>query len=84
MLCTIQKRIIQKSYCLTRQFTSKIICFQLNQPEEHILQSDTNFTSIRREDPTFLRIAIIGSPNAGKSTLINNLVNRSVSIYIYH
>lgn len=78
MLCTIQKRIIQKSYCLTRQFTSKIICCQLNQPEEHILRSDTNFTSIRREDSTFLRIAIIGSPNAGKSTLINNLVNRSI------
>ncbi|KAL2717049.1 hypothetical protein V1478_012749 [Vespula squamosa] len=78
MLCTIQKRIIQKSYCLTRQFTSKIICCQLNQPEENILQSDTNFTSIRREDSTFLKIAIIGSPNAGKSTLINNLVNRTI------
>ncbi|XP_047343166.1 GTPase Era, mitochondrial [Vespa velutina] len=77
MLCIIQKRIIQKSYCLTRQFTSKIICCQLNQPEKHILQSDTNFTSIQR-DPTFLKIAIIGAPNAGKSTLINNLINRSI------
>lgn len=84
MLCIIQKRIIQKCYCLTRQFTSKIICCHLNQPEEHILKSDTNFMSIRRDDPTFLRIAIIGAPNAGKSTLINNLINRSVSIHSYH
>lgn len=84
MLCIIQKRIIQKSYDLTRQFTSKIICCQLNQSEEHILRSDTNFMSIQRENPTFLKIAIIGAPNAGKSTLINNLINRSVSIHSYH
>lgn len=78
MLCIIQKRIIQKTYCLTRQFTLKAIFCQQNQSEEHILTPETNFTSIRRENPSFLRIAIIGAPNAGKSTLINSLVNRSI------
>ncbi|XP_015180010.1 PREDICTED: GTPase Era, mitochondrial [Polistes dominula] len=78
MLCIIQKRIIQKTYCLTRQFTLRAILYQENQSEEYTLTPETNFTSIRRENASFLRIAIIGAPNAGKSTLINSLVDRSI------
>ncbi|KAI4491058.1 hypothetical protein M0802_010475 [Mischocyttarus mexicanus] len=78
MLCIIQKRIIQKSYYLTRQFTLKAICCQLNQSEENTLTPETNFKFIRRENTSFLKIAIVGAPNAGKSTLINSLVNRSI------
>ncbi|KAK2588132.1 hypothetical protein KPH14_004185 [Odynerus spinipes] len=78
MLCIIQKRIVQNAYSLTRCFTSQIINCQQNQPEDHLLRSEDNYTFIRREDTRFLKVAIVGAPNAGKSTLVNQLVNRTV------
>lgn len=51
--------------------------------QEFVLQSDDNFTSIRREGRKSLKIAILGAPNAGKSTLVNQLIKRSVSIKLF-
>lgn len=73
-----QKRIVQNSYCLVRHFTLQIIKYQENQPEEHLLKYDDNYTCIRKENAKFLKIALVGAPNAGKSTVINSLINRNV------
>lgn len=50
-----------------------------NNSEEYILQPDDNLP-LRRENSKFLKVAILGLPNAGKSTLINTIVRRMVSI----
>lgn len=78
MLCTVQKRIIQQSYFFVRCFTLQIFNYQKNEPEEHFLRFEDDYTSVRKENGKFLKVAIIGTPNSGKSTLINQLVNRSV------
>ena len=45
--------------------------------DEYILQP-TDKLILRREGRKFLKVAILGLPNVGKSTLINQLVHRSI------
>lgn len=78
MLFIFQKRIVQNSYCLVRYFTLQIIKYQENQPEERLLKYDDHYTCIRKENAKFLKVALVGAPNAGKSTVINSLINRNV------
>lgn len=53
------------------------------------LCSNPNFkpfeSNVQLDDSTekVVNVAIIGLPNAGKSTLINNLIDRKVSHYLY-
>lgn len=76
MLLLIKKKVFQSFSRILRRFSTNL---------------ETNFsangTSDKNEDPEgsdlhlkSLKIAITGLPNAGKSTLINQLVNRMVCI----
>lgn len=47
---------------------------------EKVLKSDTSHSIVKPEKKC-LRISILGVPNAGKSTLVNQLMMRSVSSY---
>ncbi|XP_015510527.1 GTPase Era, mitochondrial [Neodiprion lecontei] len=42
------------------------------------VSADDDFSNVRREEFKSLRIAILGLPNAGKSTLINQLIHHQV------
>lgn len=66
----IEKQLFKRClfYCTTSRAD--------NNPED-ILQPDDNFT-LRRENARFLKVAILGLPNAGKSTLVNTLVRRTI------
>ncbi|XP_033211769.1 GTPase Era, mitochondrial [Belonocnema kinseyi] len=74
MLLLIERKVFQSFSRILRRFSTNL---------------ETNFnangTSDKNEDPEIsnshlksLKIAIIGLPNAGKSTLINQLVNRTI------
>ncbi|XP_076232703.1 GTPase Era, mitochondrial [Calliopsis andreniformis] len=45
--------------------------------EEHILRAEDNLI-LRKEGRKSLKVAILGLPNAGKSTLVNQLIHRTV------
>lgn len=40
-------------------------------------------SSVINNDTNLLKVAIIGLPNAGKSTFINNLMDRRVNMFFY-
>ncbi|XP_076654076.1 GTPase Era, mitochondrial [Halictus rubicundus] len=67
----IEKQLFKRClfYCTTN--------YVENNPEEYILQPDDNLL-LRRENSKFLKVAILGLPNAGKSTLINTIVRRMI------
>lgn len=48
-----------------------------NHLNHNTIPLNANYTKI-------LRVAIIGLPNAGKSTFINNLMDRKVGLYYHH
>ncbi|KZC11893.1 PREDICTED: GTPase Era, mitochondrial [Dufourea novaeangliae] len=66
----IEKQLYKRCY-----FSSTVLNTQNN--DDFILQCDDNVT-LRREDPKFLKVAILGLPNVGKSTLVNTLVRRNI------
>lgn len=49
-----------------------ILCETVSKPQESVYQTNTSCNT------HILKVAIIGLPNAGKSTLINNLMDRRV------
>jgi ribosome biogenesis GTPase A len=62
-------------------------CFSQNvnapyESQEFVSQNNNDFKLIRQENRKVLKIAILGAPNVGKSTIINQLIKRSVIIYI--
>jgi len=84
MLLTIEKYAIRTSACLWRCFSRSLHKqISANDSLELISQSSENHTSIHREVRKSLRIAFLGAPNVGKSTLVNQLVKRTVIIFIY-
>ncbi|KAL0125126.1 hypothetical protein PUN28_004338 [Cardiocondyla obscurior] len=79
MLIVIERHAIRASArYLWRCFSSNAGA-STNDSREFTSQPSENLTSIaRRENEKSLKIAFLGAPNAGKSTLINQLIKRSV------
>ncbi|KAM0725143.1 GTPase Era, mitochondrial [Formica fusca] len=75
MLFTIESYMIRAGSRYLRRCFSKTVATLTNDSQELILQPHDNFASVRRK---CLKIAILGAPNAGKSTLVNQLIKRSV------
>lgn len=61
-----------------RCFSKNVDALTANDSQELTPRPDDKFTSVRRESQKSLKIAILGAPNAGKSTLVNQLIKRSV------
>jgi len=53
-----------------------------NESQEFVLQASNDFKLIHQENQKTLKIAMLGAPNVGKSTIINQLIKRSVIICI--
>ena len=83
MLFTIEKYAIRASARYLRRCFSNSAVISTNDPQEFALQFNENRTSICREAEKSLKIAFLGAPNVGKSTLVNQLIKRSVIIFIY-
>lgn len=81
MLHMIENCVFRFSSRLLRRCFSKNFDVQLTNAEEFISQLNQDITSVRRrKDEKCLKIAILGAPNVGKSTLVNQLIKRSVII----
>ncbi|XP_029155822.1 GTPase Era, mitochondrial [Nylanderia fulva] len=78
MLFTIEKYVIRVGSRYLRRYFSRTVDATKLDSQTFIRQSDDTSTSIRRESQKSLRIAILGAPNAGKSTLVNQLIKRTV------
>lgn len=78
MLFTLEKCMIRAGSRYIRRCFSKSVDSLTIDSQEFITQQNDNFSSVRRKDQKSLKIAILGAPNAGKSTLINQLIKRSV------
>lgn len=83
MLFTIEKYAIRVGSKYLRRCFCKNVGIAVNNTQEFILQPEDNFTSIRREGQKSLKIAILGAPNVGKSSLVNQLIKRSVIIILF-
>ncbi|XP_018303138.1 GTPase Era, mitochondrial [Mycetomoellerius zeteki] len=78
MLFTLERYAIRASARYLRRCFSNSDGISVNDPQEFALQSNENRTLIRREDEKSLKIAFLGAPNVGKSTLVNQLIKRSI------
>ncbi|KYN03169.1 PREDICTED: GTPase Era, mitochondrial [Cyphomyrmex costatus] len=78
MLFTIERYAIRVSARYLRRCFSNSVNISTNDSQEFALQVNENHTSIHREAEKSLKIAFLGAPNVGKSTLVNQLVKRSV------
>ncbi|XP_024892360.1 GTPase Era, mitochondrial-like isoform X2 [Temnothorax curvispinosus] len=75
MLFTIERYVIRASArCLQRCFSNSVDV----SAREFVLQPNESPTSIRAEAQKCLKIAFLGAPNVGKSTIVNQLIKRSV------
>ncbi|XP_032680626.1 GTPase Era, mitochondrial [Odontomachus brunneus] len=78
MLFAIENCAIRFSPRIFRRCFSRNFDVQPTDAREFVLQPSHNTTSVRRENEKCLKIAILGAPNVGKSTLVNQLIKRSV------
>lgn len=77
MLFAIERYAIRASAHFLRRCFANGVDTSANNPKEFTLQSNENSTSIREAEKS-LKIAFLGAPNVGKSTLVNQLIKRSV------
>lgn len=83
MLFMIENHAIRWSSRLLRRCFSKTLDVPSScNAEELMSHSNQNLTSASRENEKCLKIAMLGAPNVGKSTLVNQLIKRSVIIKI--
>lgn len=68
-------------YFLKRFFFYSCIWNTNNQ--KNIISKLNHKSELYHENKKLLKVAILGLPNAGKSTLVNKLIHRSVCILIY-
>lgn len=61
-----------------QSFFKRFFAFSNAIHEETILQPSQNFTVLRKEGAKSLKIAMLGNPNVGKSSIVNRLIARSV------
>lgn len=86
MLITLERTILRIKSRFLRFYSADVQNVKFNHPqsyEDHVLDASWEPSDIRREDAKTLRVSILGLPNVGKSTLINQLVGRPVSLFIY-
>lgn len=70
----IFKLVRQNIYIQIRNCS--VLCETALKPQERVYQTNTSC------ETRILKVAIIGLPNAGKSTLINNLMDRRVKYFL--
>ncbi|XP_011882986.1 PREDICTED: GTPase Era, mitochondrial [Vollenhovia emeryi] len=78
MLFTVERYAIRASARYLRRCFSTSVDVSVNHSREVAQQSNGSPTSITSEAKKSLRIAFLGAPNVGKSTLVNQLIKRSV------
>ncbi|XP_046745005.1 GTPase Era, mitochondrial [Diprion similis] len=71
-------RVIKSSTRSTSVQAARLYSAERLEEYDAPVSADDNFTSVRRDEFKSLRIAIFGLPNAGKSTLINQLIHHQV------
>lgn len=80
MLFTIERFMVRASSRYLRRCFSKSVGTSASESQEFIAESNHNFATVPLNQKS-LRIAILGAPNVGKSTLVNKLIKRPVNIY---
>ncbi|XP_011153795.1 GTPase Era, mitochondrial isoform X3 [Harpegnathos saltator] len=78
MLFKIENYAIRLSSRFLRRCFSKNFDVQPADVKEFVSHPNRNFLSTCQECEKCLKIAILGAPNAGKSTLINQLIKRTI------
>ncbi|XP_028045451.1 GTPase Era, mitochondrial [Monomorium pharaonis] len=79
MLFTTERCVIRATArYLRRYFANSVDILASNSQELSSQSNEKNLTLPRREAQRSLKIAFLGAPNVGKSTLINQLIKRSV------
>ncbi|XP_017755354.1 PREDICTED: GTPase Era, mitochondrial [Eufriesea mexicana] len=77
MIFSIRKYVVHNNvYFLKRSFFYSVILNANNQ--ESVTSQFNDETKLHEKNKKLLNVAILGLPNAGKSTLINKLIHRSV------
>lgn len=80
MIAVFQSVVLKRP--LVSPGVAHVLCsrkYNSSNPEEQELQN--NGKAVDAEGQRLLKVAIIGVPNAGKSSLINSIVGRNVSTH---